>query len=145
MNALHIVVRGAPAPAGSKRHVGRGILVESSARVRPWRDAVRLATVAAMDETPDWDPNAAVTLTVTYYLARPASHYGTGRNASTLRASAPPYPAWRPDIDKLLRSTLDAVADAGAVVNDGRIVRLVAMKRWADRMPPGAVLDLETA
>ena len=30
------------APQGSKRHVGRGIMIESSKRVKPWRDAVRI-------------------------------------------------------------------------------------------------------
>lgn len=34
---------GAPAPQGSKRHVGRGVLIESSSKVRPWRETVKAA------------------------------------------------------------------------------------------------------
>ena len=41
-------VVGVPAPQGSKRHVGRGILVESSKKVGPWRDAVAWAGREAM-------------------------------------------------------------------------------------------------
>ena len=29
-----------PAPQGSKKHVGRGILVESSTKVKPWRQDI---------------------------------------------------------------------------------------------------------
>lgn len=39
---------GTPAPQGSKRHVGRGIMIESSRKVRPWRAAVVAAAVASL-------------------------------------------------------------------------------------------------
>jgi len=35
-------VPGKPAPQGSKRHVGRGIMLESSREVGPWRERVAL-------------------------------------------------------------------------------------------------------
>ena len=44
-----------PAPQGSKRHVGNGRMVESSAKVKPWREAVRqeaLATGLAISDQP---------------------------------------------------------------------------------------------
>ncbi|QDH92357.1 RusA-like resolvase [Gordonia phage Spooky] len=37
-----IWIPGIPAPQGSKRHVGNGILIESSKRVGPWRAVVAL-------------------------------------------------------------------------------------------------------
>jgi crossover junction endodeoxyribonuclease RusA len=41
-------VPGKPAPRGSKRHVGRGIMVDSSREVGPWRERVALAAHNAM-------------------------------------------------------------------------------------------------
>jgi Holliday junction resolvase RusA-like endonuclease len=36
----------APAPQGSKRHVGKGVLVESCRNVKPWRELVAQAAMA---------------------------------------------------------------------------------------------------
>ena len=36
-------VLGEPAPQGSKRHVGHGILLEQSKKVKPWREAIKYA------------------------------------------------------------------------------------------------------
>ena len=51
-------VYGLPGPQGSKRFVGksksgRGIMVESSAKVRPWREAVKWAAMQAGARIPD--------------------------------------------------------------------------------------------
>lgn len=142
-NALVVVVHGIPAPQGSKRHVGNGVLVESSAKVRPWREAVRAATEAALaaarlDHAPGWTPGRAapLVLAATFTLARPASHYRSGRYAELLRSTAPQCPATRPDLDKLIRSTFDALTDAGAMAEDSRVVQLVAAKVY-----PGGALD----
>ena len=46
---MRITVHGTPAPQGSKRHVGNGVMVESSAKVKPWREAVKWAARQSMD------------------------------------------------------------------------------------------------
>ena len=43
--ALTITVHGTPAPQGSKRHVGNGVMVESSKKVKPWRQDVKHAAL----------------------------------------------------------------------------------------------------
>lgn len=43
MTRVEFTVLGVPAPQGSKRHVGRGVLVESSKALGPWRVARREA------------------------------------------------------------------------------------------------------
>ena len=35
-----ITAYGTPATQGSKRHIGKGIMVEASTRTRPWRETV---------------------------------------------------------------------------------------------------------
>ena len=52
MNEIFIPVLGLPAAQGSKKHVGRGILVESSKKVAPWRQDVRYAAVEYYKDVP---------------------------------------------------------------------------------------------
>lgn len=137
MTTRRIRVYGTPAPQGSKRHVGHGVMVESSKKVKPWRAAV---TAEAAQHEPLHGP---VALTLTFYLPRPRGHYRTGKYAHELRDSAPRDPAVKPDLDKLLRSTLDALTDAGLIDDDARVYSLTARKRYADDAErPGALITI---
>lgn len=129
--SLTITVLGLPAPQGSKRHVGHGIMVESSKRVRPWRSDVKAAAERAIGT--DWTPiKGPVSLTATFFFLRPRSHYRTGRFADVLRDDAPVFATSRAcgDIDKLLRSTLDALTAAGVIVDDSQVGMVIATKTY---------------
>jgi len=131
MPVLSFDVKGVPGAQGSKKHVGRGIMRESSKKVAPWRSDVRDAALAAMGDT--WRPlTGPVTVNVTFYFLRPKSHYGTGRNGDLLKPGAPTCPTSRAhgDIDKLVRSTLDALVSAGVMHDDSLVMDLYAYKRW---------------
>ena len=119
VDVLTFTVIGDPAPQGSKRHVGNGVMIESSKRVKPWREAVAAAAFAARNGQPPLD--GPLTLTVTFWLPKPAS---LSRRVLELG------PFRKPDLDKILRSTLDAMTTAGAIADDARIVRIVAEKRF---------------
>lgn len=121
-------INGTPAPQGSKRHVGRGVLVESSKRVKPWRAAVAAAASAQGVRLA-----GPVFVRLSFYLPRPAGHYGTGRNAHKVKASAPMWPTSRAhgDLDKLVRSTLDGLVAGGLLAEDDFVVELTASKRYA--------------
>ena len=150
---MRITVHGTPAPQGSKRHVGNGVMVESSKKVKPWRQDVKHAALEAIPDyscgcepnAPEWGTDDALQVEITFYLPRPRGHYGTGRNAGTLKASAPTRPHTRPDLDKLLRSTLDALGEAGLWADDSRVAVLLGEKQYADHRPPGAVIDVTRA
>jgi Holliday junction resolvase RusA-like endonuclease len=43
MRSANFTVIGLPAPQGSKRHVGKGVMIEMSKNVKPWREAVKWA------------------------------------------------------------------------------------------------------
>jgi len=104
-------VYGRPAPQGSKVHVGRGILVEASMHVRPWREAVRETCWQA--KPPGAPPlDGPLVARMVFTVAKPL---GAPRRRRT-------WPAVAPDLSKLLRSTEDALTDAGVWVNDGRVV-----------------------
>jgi crossover junction endodeoxyribonuclease RusA len=117
-------VYGTPAPQGSKRALGRGVMVESSAKVTPWRADVRTAALAAWPGPPMAGP---ISVTVVFTLAKPKSAPKRRRV----------WPDKRPDIDKLTRSTFDALTSVGVYVDDAQVVDLHARKLYAG--DPGAL------
>ena len=136
---VHIDVLGLPAPQGSKRHVGRGILVESSTKVGPWREAVVAA--ATNQGAANLRLDGPVKLDVSFYLPRPKAHY---RANGELRPGAPFVQSNTPDIDKLLRSTLDALVQAAVIADDARVQELEARKLYAtSERAPGALIMLK--
>lgn len=135
---MRIVVRGVPAPQGSKRHVGGGRMVEQSRAVGPWREAVRAETQRAMDG--DEPIGGALEVTLHFSLPRPKNHYGTGRNANKLKPSAPTYPSGKPDVDKLCRAVLDGLTEGGAWRDDAQVTFLTAGKYWGQ---PGCEIEIE--
>lgn len=149
MSTLTFHVNGTPGAQGSKRHVGHGRMVESSKKVAPWRQDVKAAAEQALLATDEWDTghNGPVHVSVTFRFRRPQSHYGTGRNACTLKPSAPAVPTSRAhgDVDKLTRSTLDALVQAGVIADDSLVVALSAFKVWTTGpLVPGATITLST-
>ena len=143
MNALEFRVYGTPAPQGSKRHVGNGLMVESSKKVKPWRQDVVAAAIEAAEQTPDFTPFIGpVKIRVEFVFTRPKAHYGTGRNADVLKLSAPRWVDKKPDIDKLLRATFDALSTAGVWRDDNQAAQVFASKSYGDQ--PGALIHLES-
>jgi len=112
-----------PAPQGSKRHVGNGRMVESSPRLKPWREAVRQEALATGEPFTD----QPVYVHLLFRFRRPKSHYSA---KGELKPSAPACHITRPDIDKLARSTLDGIT--GVLINDdSQVAFLVASKEYA--------------
>lgn len=108
---LIITVRGTPAPQGSKRHVGKGVMVESSKKVKPWREAVKWAAICAMEPAPGNPLDSPLIVEFCFTLARPKS-------APKHRI----HPDRMPDLSKLIRATEDALTDAGVWTDDARLV-----------------------
>jgi Holliday junction resolvase RusA-like endonuclease len=133
--AVTITVRGLPAPQGSKRHVGRGIMIESSKHVKPWRQDVKYAALEAIGD--EWQLlDGPLLVAMTFAFARPKSHYRTGRNAHLLRDNAPTRPTGVPDLSKLVRSTEDALT--GVVwVDDSRVVEYARLGKFYAGTGPG--------
>jgi Holliday junction resolvase RusA-like endonuclease len=77
-----------------------------------------------------------------FYLSRPASHFGTGRNAGQLKASAPRFPTGKPDVDNLLK-IIDALTGL-AYHDDAQVVQVMDLaKRYADdELGPRTFLEL---
>lgn len=66
---------------------------------------------------------------MTFFMPRPQCDFGTGRNASILKASAEEFHMKDPDSTKLQRSTEDALNKV-AWVDDNRVQEITSRKRW---------------
>jgi crossover junction endodeoxyribonuclease RusA len=115
---FHLFVPGKPAPQGSKRHVGHGILVESSKAVAPWRTLVAWSVAQSWTTPPAL---SAVTTTLEFVMPRPA---GTPKNFT-------PPATKRPDLDKLERAIFDALTGV-CWKDDSQIVDAHTTKRLAE-------------
>lgn len=128
---ISFVVHGLPAPQGSKRHVGNGVMVESSKKVKPWREAVKFACLEAMQTAQAVD--GPVGARIAFYFPRPKS---------IKKVVAWPQTRSSGDIDKLLRCTFDAIVDAGLIRDDAQIVYITATKNFG--FPARAEIEIST-
>jgi Holliday junction resolvase RusA-like endonuclease len=131
---LRILVAGTPKTSGSKKFVGRtktgrGILVDDSGKPgEDWRRQVAQVAALRRDEAGWQLCRGAVRLDVTFYRARPKSHF-TATGAP--RKSAPTWPTTRPDRDKLSRSISDSITGV-LIADDAQIVAGELRKVWGD-------------
>jgi Holliday junction resolvase RusA-like endonuclease len=135
-------VQGLPISQGSKRplrnkYSGRIQMVESSEKLKPWRELVALTASQAMSGPPFKGP---VSIVIRFRFPRPRSHYGTGRNHGTVKASAPFVPIGKPDLDKLQRAVFDALTHV-IWLDDAQVVDVVASKVYDDT--PGILVIVD--
>jgi Holliday junction resolvase RusA-like endonuclease len=132
-----ITVRGLPGPQGSKRYVGKGIMIESSKKVKPWREAVKWAAIEAMSTGAGEGMRGPISVEMTFTLPKPKSAPKRMRT----------WPDRKPDLSKLVRSTEDALTDVCAIEDDARIVECICRKVFPGEhvdslSTPGAVIRL---
>lgn len=119
-------ILGVPAPQGSKTRMPNGATIEGSstagrAKIRAWRQAVSaVARDIAGDEPPIDEP---LGIEIEFRLPMPKSRPKAARAVGRW-----PHQV-KPDIDKLLRATLDGLTDGGLIRDDSRIVA-VGMEAW---------------
>jgi Holliday junction resolvase RusA-like endonuclease len=139
---MKIVVFGTPAPQGSKKFVGRGggfgQLVESSKKVKPWRQDVKAAAIEAMNGAGN-GIIGPVRAKMIFTMPKPKS-------APKRRKS---WPDRKPDLSKLVRSTEDALSEAGVWEDDARVVNYTSLRKvfpgeGSDSLAvPGVVIYIE--
>lgn len=145
MQRIEFFVPGIPQPAGSKRgfvnkKTGGVIITDACRKSKPWQADVKHFAFRAYQGPPLL---GAIRLEVEFRMVRPKGHYGTGRNAASLRASAPMYHTTRPDRTKLLRGLEDALSGL-LWKDDAQVVQGEVEKCYADGQQPGAYVIVES-
>ncbi|MFI7042651.1 RusA family crossover junction endodeoxyribonuclease [Microbispora rosea] len=155
---LTAVVFGTPAPQGSKKafatrrgskalgtleYTGKVSVMEMSKKVGPWRAAVAEAIQAAVRSQIEHDRWEGVLMgpaevRITFALPRPKS----------VSVNRRPWPCVTPDLDKVVRSTLDGITMGGVWKDDALAVRVVTEKLYAGAHgaleSAGAVIEIWT-
>ena len=131
-------VTGIPKPGGSKTafphaSTGRMVVIDACRGSKAWKN---LVAAEARKKIPR-PLKGPVYVAMTFYLPRPKVHYNKSRTA--LSRSAPEYPAVRPDVLKLARSTEDALTGI-AWLDDSQIVDECVRKRYSD--DPSAYIEI---
>lgn len=141
ISPITFFVAGVPKPAGSKRgfyipKLKRVIITDANPNSKDWKIDVKHAAQKAFD-----GPLLEVPLSVTFrfQIQRPKGHFGTGANAHSVRATAPPFPTTKPDLLKLARGVEDAMT--GIIYrDDSQIVTEHLEKRFHDA--PGVWIEI---
>ncbi len=133
-DTIHLWALGKPAGSGSKTAYrtpkGRMIVTPASKYQKPWQEAVKWSFLESeYAKMKPWI--GPLDVKIDFCFVRPNNHFGTGKNAGLLKSSAPSYPAKRPDVDKLARSTLDGLTGL-VMIDDSQIVVLTVRKIYSD-------------
>lgn len=125
---MKVTVYGTPAPQGSKTRTKFGGMRDDNPNTATWREAVKMAVMAAypLGSRPDVIlARGPVVVDITFSMPRPKS-------AKKFACADK-----KPDIDKLQRSTFDAMTEMSCWEDDARVVRVRATKIYAG--DPGAL------
>lgn len=153
-NVFMFYVPGVALPQGSKtafisKSTGRPIVKDNNIRLPRWRNTVTEAALRRVNES-EWafPITGPIAITVTFIFQRPKSHFGTGRNSTTVKPNSPAWPDVTPDLDKLIRAIFDGITDAQVWRDDAQVVWVQAAKRYADKSPlrgPGVHITIAEA
>lgn len=136
IETIKFTVHGNPQTAGSKRAFAfkrrDGSLGSQVTDDNPKGKAWRSQVVDAARQVFGGDLlRGPLGVSFTFFRPRPKGHFGTGRNADKLKASAPDHPTTKPDVLKLARCAEDALT--GVVwADDAQIVDESLSKRYGE-------------
>lgn len=136
---------GIPAPQGSKRHVGNGILVEQSDSLPAWREQL-IYDISKAGEGIVFKDGIHVELV--FKFPRPLGHFNSKGELKddSYKKPAPRFKTTRPDLDKLIRAVLDAITLSGVITDDSLCYSIEAQKVYCDLDEPpgvnGTILEL---
>ena len=133
---ITVTVPGDPVPQGSLRAGNRGQLFYSNAAyLKPYRTKIADAVRDAAGETHEqW--TGPVTVRALFVFERPKSHF---LKSGGLRKGQHEEKLTPPDLDKLMRSVLDAITQSGVYRDDAQVTVLEAAKDYG----PVAVTRLQ--
>ena len=127
MKPIEFTVIGKPKgqPRARRQQYGKGVYTPSSSD--DFRDAVRSTALPLRPPAPIAVP---VSISLSYFLQRPKTHFKKGK----LRPEAPTWAPRKPDVDNLAKLVLDVLTKLGFWLDDDQVVWLIVTKQYCD--PP---------
>lgn len=124
---LHLLIPGDPRTQGNPQHFQNGGMAYPKSTVRHRAYVASSLATAWAGQPPIRE---SVILLADFHIARPAGHFGTGRNAGRLKASAPIYHEQVGDVDKYCRLIMDALTESAVWADDKLAGRVTGEKHW---------------
>ena len=113
-------------------------MIHDCLRWEDWKAAVAFGAREVFHGEPLLE---ALVLHLLFTRTRPKSHFGTGKNAGILKASAPDSPSSKPDLTKLVRAVEDSLT--GIVwKDDAQVVEQWNRKEFG--ASPGVLVQIFT-
>ena len=156
MEPIEFTIYGEPRPAGSKQSfpvinqkTGEPVRAKDTGRIitrvkhdnpktQEWMSHVAQVAGEVMADGPMFE--GPVSLTLIFFRPRPKTHYGTGKNAETIKDSAPVFPTTRPDTVKLTRAVEDALTGV-CWKDDSQVVNHKLAKRYGKRFEVWVLIE----
>jgi Holliday junction resolvase RusA-like endonuclease len=134
---MSFFVAGIPVPKGSAKAFMRkgmkfpAVVQDNAERQKPWASSIGYAAqqegIAMM--------SGPVEIRIIFFMPYRKSHFGTGKNANTLKPNVEKYHTSKPDLDKLIRCVKDALTGI-AWRDDSQVAVVCAGKCYG--LEPGA-------
>ena len=106
MEPIRLVIPGEP--KAQKRH--RSTTINGFIRnYDPSQASKKDFLWTVMNNAPAKPIDFPIRMDLFFFFSRPKSHYGTGKNASNLKSSAPRFHTTKPDIDNLYKFVTDSL------------------------------------
>ncbi len=123
MSPITIHINGTPAPGGSKRHIGNGVMIDAGKNNKPWRDTVAWH---ARDQYRGDPLTGPLSVVVAFRVPMLKSHR---RKDGSIKPNIG-EPDRRPDLTKLWRAVEDALTGI-LWIDDAQIVQQTIGKAYA--------------
>ncbi|MEI6258527.1 MAG: RusA family crossover junction endodeoxyribonuclease [Deltaproteobacteria bacterium] len=131
-NTITLLIPGQPISKNRPRftRVGKGVRTYSDQSDEEWLWV--MVVRQQLKELAVRHFSGAVAMKIVFWMKRPAGHFGSGKNAGVLKASAPASPVTKPDIDNLLKFLADCLNHCSIWVDDSYIADIDMKKRYAE-------------
>ena len=133
MTSITFFVEGEPKAQPRPRAFARRFGDKWQARVydpgtaEGWKSAIAVAAKPHIPATPIARP---ISLTLRFHIARPKSHYRSGRNRDQLKADTTFGHCSKPDLDNLEKAVMDALSVLGFWSDDSHVCNKSSSKAW---------------
>jgi len=126
-----LVILGAPKAQGRPRARNAGKFIQIYDDPKSAKAKQNLIAVV-QEQAPEKLLDCPLRVDLYFYMPRPKSHYGTGKNAGKLKSSAPINHTKRPDIDNMRKLFMDALTNV-FWVDDSLVCEGFTRKIYSDK------------
>jgi len=122
-----IIIKGKPVAKNRPRFAKRGKIVVAYSDQETESGK---AYLQILEQVRGVEPlTGALFVEISFFIARPKSHFGTGKNSGRLKPSSPKYHTKKPDVDNYIKFYFDVMNEL-VWRDDSQVVSVKACKKY---------------